>query len=262
MAGGPAGGITKKKASYRVKAVDRALNILTCFDLTNPELTLVEIKERTELPKPTVFRLLASLEAAKFVERTADNQRYTVGIRLFELGEIYQSNLSIEHVLKPHMQQVTERYDLVCNLGILDEGQVVYVASTDQGGPFRHAPIIGYRHYVHCSALGKSLVIDHADEEIREILDRRGMPQLSPRTLTSPDAFLENLEQAREQGYTVDDQEGAVGIFCLAVPIRNRAGEVVAAWSASGPSPKFAGDVKESLIADLQQKTLSVRHQL
>ena len=253
---------SKKKESYQVQAVDRALRILTCFDLTKPELSLAEISEETDLPKPTVFRLLASLEAAKFVERTADGQAYKVGIRLFELGEIYQSYLSIERVVTPHMQRITEEKDIVCNLGILDEGQVVYVASTDQGGPFRHVPIIGYRHYVHCSALGKSLLLDHPEEEIRHILDHRGMPSLSPHTITEPEAFLDNLEEAREQGYTVDDQEGAVGIYCLAVPIRSRSGEVVAALSASGPTPKFSGEFKESLLQDLHDTALVVRNQL
>lgn len=252
-------GITKKKESYQVQAVDRALEVLSCFSLTNTELTLAEICELSDLPKPTVFRLLASLEAAKFVELTSDKQRYTVGIRLFELGQIYQSNLSIEHVVTPFMQDITRRHDIVCNLGILDEGQVVYIASTDPGGPFRHVPIIGYRHYVHCSALGKSLLIDHENGQIEEILDERGMPPLSPHTLTKPDAFLGDLEEARKQGYTVDDQEGAVGIFCLAVPIRNRQGQVVAALSVSGPSPKFDSEMKDQILEDLRAAASSVR---
>lgn len=252
-------GITKKKESYQVQAVDRALEVLSCFSLTNTELTLAEICELSGLPKPTVFRLLASLEAAKFVELTSDKQRYTVGIRLFELGQIYQSNLSIEHVVTPFMQEITRKHDIVCNLGILDEGQVVYIASTDPGGPFRHVPIIGYRHYVHCSALGKSLLIEHDNGQIEEILDERGMPPLSPHTLTEPDAFLDDLEQARQQGYTVDDQEGAVGIFCLAVPIRNRQGQVVAALSVSGPSPKFDADMKNQILEDLRAAASSVR---
>ena len=252
-------GITKKRESYQVQAVDRALEVLSCFSLTNPELNLAEISELADLPKPTVFRLLASLEAAKFVELTGDKQRYTVGIRLFELGQIYQSNLSIEHVITPFMQEITRKHDIVCNLGILDEGQVVYIASSDPGGPFRHVPIIGYRHYVHCSALGKSLLIDHEEEEIEEILEDRGMPPLSPHTLTEPEEFLEDLGQARRQGYTVDDQEGAVGIFCLAVPIRNRKGQVVAALSISGPSPKFNPEMKDELLEDLQAAASGVR---
>lgn len=252
----------KDKESYHVQSVDRALSILTCFELAKPELTLGEISAKTGLPKPTVFRLLSSLEAAKFVQRNPDNQHYMVGIRLFELGEIFQSTLAIEHIVTPHMQRITEKHDIVCNLGILDDGKVVYVASAEQGGPYRHAPILGFRHFIHCSALGKALVIDFPEEKIREIFNEWGMPSLSPHTLTTPDGFLDNLTKAREQGYTVDDQEGAVGILCLAVPIRNKAGDVVAAISVSGPSPKFSEEYKELILQDLLDTAFSVQRQL
>lgn len=252
----------KNRESYHVQSVDRALNILTCFELAKPELTLGEISAKTGLPKPTVFRLLTSLEAAKFVQRNPDNHHYMVGIRLFELGEIFQSTLAIEHIVTPHMQHITEKHDIVCNLGILDDGQVVYVASAEQGGPYRHAPILGFRHFIHCSALGKALVIDLAEEQIREILSLWGMPPLSPHTLSTPKLFLDNLAEARELGYTVDDQEGAVGIFCLAVPIRNKAGAVVAALSVSGPSPKFNKEYKELILRDLLDTAFSVQRQL
>lgn len=253
---------TRKRESYQVKAVDRALRILTCFNLTQPELTLSEICDLTDLPKPTVFRLLASLEAARFVERTADQQRYKVGIRLFELGKVYISNLSIERVMTPHMQRITEKHKIVCNLAVLDEGQVVYIASTEQRGPYRHAAITGYRHYIHCSALGKALVIDHPDQDIKDILAERGMPALSPHTITDPDQYLLDLEQAREKGFTVDDQEGAVGIYCMAVPIRNRDGKVIAAVSVSGPSPKFTDEIKNMLVQDMQYSVSVVQNQL
>lgn len=237
---------------YKVQSVDRALQILSCFSLRKPELTLIEICEMTELPKPTVFRLLSVLEDADFIARTVDQQRYSVGIRVFELGNVYLSNLSIEQVLSPRMQEITQKYNIACNLAILDSGQVVYIASTNTSGPFQYAPIIGYRHYVHCSALGKSLLVDVADEKISEILSATGMPPLSPYTITEPQKFLDEIASARMSGYTVDDQEGAVGIYCLAVPVRNRAGNVIAALSVSGPSPQYTPEFKEAIIQDLK----------
>lgn len=241
-----------KSKSYQVKSVDRALQVLSCFNLPYPERTLAELAELTGIPKPTVFRLLSSLEAAQFIERTADNQKYTVGIRVFELGNVYLANLSIERVLSPYMQRITQKYNIACNLAILDDGQVVYVASTNTSGPFQYAPIIGYRHHIHCSALGKALVLDMPDHDILQMLQTRGMPPLSPHTITDPQVYLAELEKARNQGYTIDDQEGAVGIYCLAVPIRNKAGAVVAAMSVSGPSPKYTRDIKKEIIQDLQ----------
>ena len=205
----------------------------------------------TELPKPTVFRLLSTLEDSDFIVRTADQQRYTVGIRVFELGNVYLSNLSIEQVVSPSMQEITQKHNIACNLAILDNGQVVYIASTNTSGPFQYSPIIGYRHYVHCSALGKALLLDTPDDGVLEILEEKGMPSLSPYTITEPERYLEDIAKARQAGYSIDDQEGAVGIYCLAVPIRNRAGNIIAALSVSGPSPKYTDEFRESIIRDL-----------
>ncbi len=251
-----------KKTKYKVQSVDRALQILTCFSLKKPELSLIEICDMTELPKPTVFRLLSALESAQFIERTTDKQRYSVGIRVFELGNIYLSNLSIEQILAPAMQRITREFNIACNLAILDDGQVMYIASTNTSSPFQYGPIIGYRHYIHCSALGKALVFDLADDEISAILEQRGMPALSPNTITQPAKYFENLKQSRKLGYAVDDQEGAIGIYCLAVPIRNQLGKVIAALSVSGPSPQYTEDIEKEIIQRLKDSAVEAQRQL
>lgn len=253
---------TKKNETYQVRSVDRALMILTCFKLTKPELTLIEICEMTGLPKPTVFRLLSSLEAAQFIERASDQEKYRIGIRLFELGNVYLSNLSIERIVYPYMQKITQKHNMACNLAILDNGQVVYIASTNSAGPLQYVSIIGYRHYVHCSALGKALVIDLPDDEIKAILSQWGMPTLSPKSITDPKTFLENIKVARENHFTIDDQEGAIGIYCMAVSIRNRSGRVLAAFSISGPSPQFTEKIKYTVIQDLLDGAAEISNQL
>ncbi len=238
---------------YLVQSVGRALKILTCFSLSKPELTLIDICEMTGLPKPTVFRLLSTLESKQFIERTSDHQRYSVGIRLFELGNVYLANLSIERVISPYMQRITQKFNIACNLAILDDGQVVYIASTITSGPFQYAPIIGFRHFIHCSALGKALVIDHPEDVISSVLSTKGMPNLSPNTITEPEDFFADLNKTRKLGYMIDDQEGAVGIYCMAVPIRNRSGQVIAALSVSGPSPLYTEEFKSDVINELKE---------
>ena len=252
----------QKKGNYQVQSVNRALQILTCFTLAKQTLSLIEICEMTGLPKPTVFRLLSTLENAQFISRTADQQKYLIGIRLFELGNIFRANLSIERIVSPFMQQITQKFDIGCNLAILDDGQVVYIESTSPEGPFQYTPIIGYRHYIHCSALGKSLVVDSNDTDIRDMLDRRGMPALSEFTITDPDVYIDQINEVREQGFALDEEEGAIGLYCMAVPIRNRQGKVAAALSVSGPSAQYTEKIKVSLIAELIHTAADIAIQL
>jgi len=250
------------RQTYHVQSLDRAFRILGCFSLRQPQLTLNEICEQTGLPKPTVFRLLSVLEANRLVARTADGLRYEIGIRTFELGSIFLANLSIERIARPIMERLSERYDMSCNLAILDDGQVVYVATTDEPGPIRYRPVIGYRHYVHCSALGKVLISELSGEAVRAILERRGMPALSPLTITNPDTLVTHLAQVRARGYAMDEQEGSLGLCCLAVPIRDHQGKIVASISLSGTSHKFTPEAVQVMSQAMQDGATQISHQL
>ena len=248
--------------TYHVQSLDRAFSILGCFSLRQPQLTLSEICELTGLPKPTVFRLLSVLEANRMIARTADGLRYEIGIRTFELGSIFLTNLSIERIARPIMERLSERYDMSCNLAILDDGQVVYVATTDEPGSIRYRPVIGYRHYVHCSALGKMLIAELSEEAVRAILERRGMPALSPLTITDPDRLVAHLAQVRASGYAMDDQEGSQGLCCLAVPIRDHQGKIVASISLSGTSHKFTPEAVRAMSQTMQDSAAQISRQL
>lgn len=247
---------------YHNQSLSRAFAILACFSLRTPTRRLNDICAATSLPKPTVFRLLAALEEERFVARTADKQRYEIGIRAFELGSLFLSSLSIERVARPAMESVSHRLGMACNLAILDDGQILYVAITDPRAPLLQRSIVGYRHYVHCSALGKVLVAPLPDWEVRSILQRWGMPALSPYTLTDPDALLADLCNVRDRGYALDDQEGGAGMRCLAVPIFDHNGGVAAAMSVSAPSPLLTEETVPDVAALLKGEVQEISRRL
>ncbi len=228
--------------AYRVNSVQRACEILRCFSLLQPELSLAEISKMTDIPKPTVFRILSTLDEARLVHKSADGQKYQVGIMSFELGSIYIGHLSIERIARPFMNDLTETYGMSTNLGMLDDGKVVYLGTSDPHEFMRYSPIIGFRHYIHCSALGKVLAATYDDAEVKAMLEKHGMPPLSKYTITEIKDYLHQLCEVREKGYAVDDQESAVGMFCLAAPIRSHEGRIMFSLSVSGAKPLFTDE--------------------
>lgn len=244
--------------TYRTRSVSRALDILTCFSQNRPELSLNEICELTGLPKSTVFRLLSALESARFVERCPDKEKYQIGIKAFEVGCVFLSHLSVERVARPIMDSLSKQFHLSVNLGILDQGQVVYLAVSEPDTFFHYTPIIGYRHYVHCSALGKVLVAPLSEEKVDEIVASVGMPALTPHTITDPRVFKEHLALVRQRGYATDIQEGGLGFCCLAVPIYNHEGKVVGAMSISGSIAHFDDDGIKRLAAAMKEAAAQV----
>jgi DNA-binding IclR family transcriptional regulator len=250
------------KKVYQVNSLERAFQILRCFTLARPELGLIEISEMTQLPKPTVFRLLAVMEKERFIVRTHNGQHYRIGIRTFELGGIFMANLSLEVVARPAMEKLAHTYNMTCNLAIIDNGQVVYMAVAEKPSFMRYSPIIGYRHYVHCSALGKAMIAQLPETEVRHYLQRHGMPALSPYTITDPDQLMANLAEVRRMGYAIDNQEGAVGVCCLAVPIWDHTQKIVAAISLSEAHTLFTPEVIKQISDDMQQQARTISHQL
>jgi DNA-binding IclR family transcriptional regulator len=250
------------KKVYQVNSLERAFQILRCFTLTKPTLGLAEISAMTQLPKPTVFRLLAVMEKENFVARTPDGKGYRIGIRTFELSGIFLANLSLEVVARPAMEALAITYGMTCNLAILDEGQVVYMATAEKPGFMRYSPIIGYRHYIHCSALGKAMTAHLPEAQVRAYLQRRGMPALSPYTITDPDRLIANLAEVRRLGYAMDEQEGAVGVCCLAVPIWDHTQKIVAAMSLSASSSLFTPEIITKISDDMKKHASNISRQL
>ena len=247
---------------YRVNSVQRACDILGCFSLLQPELSLVEISKMTCIPKPTVFRILSTLEEARLVQKSTDGNKYQVGITTFELGSIYIGHLSIERIARPFMDHLTETYGMSTNLGMLDDGKVVYLGTSDPHEFMRYSPIIGFRHYIHCSALGKILAATYSEKEVLAMLNKHGMPPLSKYTITTPDEYLAQLKEVREKGYALDDQESAVGMFCVAAPIRSHEGRILFSMSISGAKPLFTEVSFPRILADLQQGAHRISLQL
>lgn len=247
---------------YQVNAVQRACEILKCFTLAKPVLSLVEISKLTNIPKPTVFRILSTLMDARLVQKSADGNKYQVGIMSFELGSIYIGHLSIERIARPFMNDLTETYGMSTNLGMLDDGKVVYLGASDPHEYRRYNSIIGFRHYIHCSAMGKILASAHDDDDVKAILEKHGMPPLSKFTLTEIKDYLHQLAEVREHGYAVDDQESAVGMFCLAAPIRDHEGQIRFAMSLSGAKPLFTDTDFPTILADLNEAAHQISLQL
>jgi len=226
---------------YQVRALARGLAILTSFSLTHPEQSLTAISTRLGLAKGTAVRLLTVLDAHGFVERAA-SERYRLGVRLFELGSIYEQTFSIEQAARPALERLAHECAQTANLGILNAGQVVHIAVVTPPRPIHFAGQVGARELVHCTGLGKALIADLPADALEAIVAEHGLPSRTPRTLTTIDALRDRLTIVRERGYATDDDESFVGLTCIAAPIRDVTGTTVAALSVSGTTMEFAAN--------------------
>jgi IclR family KDG regulon transcriptional repressor len=227
------------KSGYQVRALQRALDILTTVNLRQPELSQTEIATRTGLAKSTALRLLAVLEGSGFVERSPDTDHYRIGVQLCEIGSIYIQTLAVESVSRPYLLRLAQRCNQTANLGFLSRGEIVHLAVLAPDRPIRFYAHVGQREQAHATGLGKALLAELSDEELVELARRHGLDRRTRRTIVSPDALRTHLAQVREQGFAIDDEESSVGLRCVAAPVRDYRNRTVAAISVSGPASEF-----------------------
>ena len=236
----------------RIQALARASAIIDVIAVGGDEgVGLSEISRTTALNKTTAFNILASLVATRFIEQDQYSKRYRLGLRYLELGRIVQQRLHISHLARPILADLCKKTNETVNLGLPDLLDLLVVDSY-QGSRLLHATAYGgWRSMYHCTALGKAFMAQWDAPTRRTVYRLRGLPRLTPRTITDIDTIEAQLAQFLAQGYALDVGENEVGVNGIAKAIVNGMGEVAAAISVAGHSSRLTEDVMEQIAPDV-----------
>ena len=221
---------------YRVQALERALDILDCFNFQNRELSLSDVVDRTGLNKTTVKRLIANLATRGYLQQDPQTRKYQLGMRLFELGGVVFSSFSLPRAAAYPMTELQNKTGATVLLGVKMEDQLVYVDKREGDGMIRISSDIGWRRPLHYGMLGMVLMASLETKEILQILKRYPLEAHTPFSITDVDAFSLRLEEIRMQGYAVEKEEAVEGLTGIAAPIRNYSRQVVAALGIALPA--------------------------
>lgn len=218
--------------SDSIRAVERALDVLMCFSSQTPELSMTQISEMVGINKSTVHRLLATLEGKRFVERDAVTGVYRLGIRLLQMAFLTLEHNDLRRLAAPFLHNLCDQFRENVNLSVLDDTDVVYLDVIESPQRVKLAATPGQRLPAFCTASGKAILAFLPEEKIQEIL-ARGIPRYTQNTLTTEEAFLEDMRRTRERGYAISEQEFEDGINAIAAPICN---QPIASVSIAGPA--------------------------
>jgi len=225
----------------QVQSLVRALTLLNRIAETPGDgVSLTELAQQVGLPASTAHRLLTTLEQERYVRFDHEGRLWSVGVQAFVTGCTFTKSRSLVGLARPHMRHLMEDSSETVNLAYMDEGEAVYLSQVECRQMMRVFARPGSRVPLHCSAVGKAILSATPDKTLSKILHQRGMPRLTVKTITSPSALRADLEHVRVVGYAVDDEEHAVGLRCLAAPIFDETGDVIAAVSTSGPTARIS----------------------
>jgi DNA-binding IclR family transcriptional regulator len=248
------------EAKSPIQVIDRMMKLLDVLSYYHDPVSLKQLALETGLHPSTAHRILAAMSASGFVER-ADPGTYRLGIRLLELGNVVKSRINIRDSAMPQMQALHEKIGESVNLGVRQGDEIVYVERTSSGrSSVRVVHLVGARAPLHVTAAGKLYLAELTKEALREYARRTGLPGLTAASITSLPMLEKEIERVRRNGVAYDNEEIELGLRCVAAPVRDDTGELVAGLSVSAPADRYNAEWAPLLRATAAEISAAIGH--
>lgn len=253
-----------------VQSVERALALLNALAEQDGGLTLTVLCEQVNLHASTAHRLLATLSEHGYVRQDSRSKTYRLGFQILQLGDSAWAQLDLRDETIRDLELLSERTGELANLVMhngfqtTSEFRATYVAQANRQGrePVKMFTQIGAQVSLHCTAEGKSVLAYMPEVGINQFIRRDNLTAYTENTITDPDQLLRELEQIREQGYAVDNEERSKGIRGVASPIRDSRKRVIASIGITGPSGRVTSKRTHELAELVRDVTLSISQQI
>lgn len=233
-----------------VPAVTRAFDILELFLQGEETLSAPEITRRLGLPRTTTHELITTLAARNYLTQVPQQPgRYRLGVRTYQLGSRYAEQLDLAAEGQAVAREIADTCDETVHVALLEDLDVIYVAKVDSTHAVRMVSAAGRRLPAHCTSVGKALLAFLPEEEFDARVAGRELARMTPHSITDPDALRAALAEIRARGTALEHRESNPDVSCVAAPVRDGSGQVVAALSISVPVIRWSREREDELAA-------------
>ena len=242
---------------YHIRLLDRVVAILDSFRNEKSQLGVTELGKKLGLHKSTVHRLLEALMSYRLITQDSESEKYSLGLKLFELGSRAVACFDVHEKSKAVLEQLVAETGETAHLCILDEKQVLYLEKFESAKTLRIPSRVGLRNPSYCTAVGKALLAYRPDE-LDILFKAKALKKYTENTITDPAKLRQELALVRERGFSVDNEEIEVGLRCVGAGVRDYTGRVIAAISIAGPSVRITDDKIPSLAESVKRAANSL----
>ena len=235
------------RSAGQVRSLTRALSLLKHLASSTDGMSLTELSEAAQLPPSTTHRLLTTLEAERFVRPDPHGGQWRIGVAAFFVGSSFARSRDTLSLVRPYLRRLMEMTGETANLFVESDGEAVCIGQIESRHAMRALTGIGGRVMMHSSAAGKVLLAHMPAARRDFLLGQMKLARITDKTIVDERILLASLEKIRTQGYSLDDEEHALGLRCISAPIFNEFGEAIAAMSVSGPTARILDDRMKSL---------------
>ena len=245
-----------------VRVLEKALTVLEHLSRIEQDIDLASLTQQLDMPKTTLLRLLNTLKKHNFVQQDERSRRYRLGWALIYLGKAANKVFDIVEFIHPYLEKLSRRSGETANLVFLDRNYAVYVDQVVSDNIIRGVPAVGSPLGLHCTAAGKVLLSCQSDDAISEILPQIELNALTDKTITDRQKLREELRRVAEQGWALDDEESELGGRCVAAPVFEKNGTLIASISVMGPANRVNPATIPALSALLLKTAREISQEL
>jgi IclR family KDG regulon transcriptional repressor len=245
----------------KVRSVSHVIRILEALR-NGAALTVTELARQLKLAKSSAYEILATLVAEGFVEKDQATNRYQLGLRILELAYSVRHNSELARAAQPLLKKLNKEIDETVQLTVLDGDEILYLDGCESSKQLRTFFNLGEHAPLYCTALGKAILAFLPPKEIERIIKSTKLTPFTANTLTRGESLLKELAKTAQRGYSVDNREHEEDVRCIGAPIFNRAGEVFASISISGPAHRLPEKNDGRIARSLIETAREISHRL
>lgn len=234
----------------RLSSVASAIRLLKAFSEDEVDIGISDLARRLGIAKSTVHRLAVTLVAEGLLEQDRNSGKYRLGVALFRLGVLVRRRMDVSSEARPYIYDLRAKINESVHLAILDGAEIMYVYNLESTHAIRMRSDLGARKPAYCTAEGQAILAFQSPEVIDKVI-AAGLDPRTPKTITEADKFHKALGSVRQRGCAIEDEESELGMVCVAAPIRDDSGAVVAAVGIAGPVTRLTKKAVAAVIPDL-----------
>jgi len=245
-----------------VQSIERALILLNTISEYPDGIQIARLSEKVGLSKSTIHRLLSTLLNMNYITKVEETDKYKLGYQVVYLSRNMINNLDIINISKNHLEHLSSNVNETVHLCIEDNGEVLYVDKIESSQTIRMFSRIGNRSPMYCTGVGKILLSGMSEDKYNKIAQNTTYTSKTPKTIQSKQELDEEIKLVKKRGYALDNIENEEGIRCIAAPIRDSQGRIIASFSISGPTSRMTMErVNDELVHQVKETSLNISQQ-
>lgn len=248
----------KKENYFQINSIVKVFNLLEAV-IMRDEWELSELVTATEFPKTTVHRMLLNLKSLGYVYQVPRSHRYAATTKIFELGCMVIRKKSVLRTARPIMEDMAFQTRETINLSVPDGIHMILLDKVDSiHYALKEDTPLGGRYLSYCSATGKATISQMRDDEIYELYSNHKFEPQTPHSISGIKELMRHVKITRTQGYSTDNEEYALGLRCIAAPIFDHSGKVIAGMSIAAPSVRFPDEKMPEMVDILKRGAANI----